>query len=293
MGYNDDMESHPIPNSPAWHEKALVAFETRSGLSLTLHDRHGVLRDERGRPILPERSRHAHPACERSRASQPGWNTRCFRDCAFRSEALAHKTREPFVKTCWKGVTELVVPVFQGEQHFLTFYAGPFRGEAAPPSTMPRLAWFKRLIHALPVFSMEDAPGIAAALRLLGLGLLAQTPGLHAKQGGRSEQIQQFFRNRSHEPIRLANLAAHLGISASRARHALVEETGMTFRQGLLKERLLRARNLLLRNEDPLERVASAAGFANPFHFSRAFKREYGVAPGRYRSMGPGSAHST
>ncbi|GGV60856.1 AraC family transcriptional regulator [Streptomyces longisporoflavus] len=42
----------------------------------------------------------------------------------------------------------------------------------------------------------------------------------------------------------------------------------------------------LLREEDlPLRQVAERAGYTSEFAFSRAFKREFGVAPGQYRKL--------
>ncbi|MEU8761683.1 AraC family transcriptional regulator [Streptomyces sp. NPDC048659] len=43
----------------------------------------------------------------------------------------------------------------------------------------------------------------------------------------------------------------------------------------------------LLRAEDlPLRTVARRSGYASEFAFAKAFKREYGIAPGRYRAAG-------
>ena len=39
----------------------------------------------------------------------------------------------------------------------------------------------------------------------------------------------------------------------------------------------------LVSSDDPLARVACEAGFADQSHFTRAFSRRFGVAPGRYR----------
>ena len=45
----------------------------------------------------------------------------------------------------------------------------------------------------------------------------------------------------------------------------------------------------LLRDSDaPLSEVAGRVGYASEFAFANAFKREHGIAPGRYRRQGRG-----
>ena len=47
--------------------------------------------------------------------------------------------------------------------------------------------------------------------------------------------------------------------------------------------RMTMAAKLLRAADDPLSIVARACGYSSEFAFAKAFKREYGVAPGQYR----------
>lgn len=49
--------------------------------------------------------------------------------------------------------------------------------------------------------------------------------------------------------------------------------------------RLCLASDLLQKTDEPLAAVAKSVGYANPYAFSAAFHRNYGVRPGRYRSV--------
>lgn len=61
------------------------------------------------------------------------------------------------------------------------------------------------------------------------------------------------------------------------------ENTGMTPYQWLLKERVARARMLLLTSDEPLSHVAISCGFADQSHFTRVFTSAVGITPGAVR----------
>ncbi|MER7953218.1 AraC family transcriptional regulator [Streptomyces sp. NPDC096030] len=52
--------------------------------------------------------------------------------------------------------------------------------------------------------------------------------------------------------------------------------------------RMTTAGRLLRADDTPIRTVARRTGYASEFAFAKAFKREYGVAPGRYRKGAPG-----
>ncbi|WP_345396898.1 helix-turn-helix transcriptional regulator [Nonomuraea salmonea] len=54
--------------------------------------------------------------------------------------------------------------------------------------------------------------------------------------------------------------------------------------------RLATAARLLLESDAPVSEVAERVGYGSEFAFGNAFKREYGVAPGRFRrqALAPG-----
>jgi AraC-like DNA-binding protein len=52
----------------------------------------------------------------------------------------------------------------------------------------------------------------------------------------------------------------------------------------LLQYRLNQAKKLLITNRSPLHEVAQAAGFNDPFHFSKAFKKQFEISPSDFRA---------
>lgn len=78
----------------------------------------------------------------------------------------------------------------------------------------------------------------------------------------------------------LSEAAAHAGLSPSRFRHVLRDETGLTFR-AFRRWRRFAAVAVALQGGASLTEAALAAGFAGSAHFSTAFSDLFGLAPSR------------
>lgn len=78
--------------------------------------------------------------------------------------------------------------------------------------------------------------------------------------------------------VSLADVVEVGGLSAGRLRHLFVEQTGLPFKTYLLWLRLVRAVEVIATGAS-LTQAAHAAGFSDSAHFSRTFRRMFGVAP--------------
>jgi AraC-like DNA-binding protein len=76
----------------------------------------------------------------------------------------------------------------------------------------------------------------------------------------------------------LGELAKAVGLSQSRMRHLFSEELGMSFRGYVLWLRIYDALSAL-GNGASLTDAALSAGFSDAAHFSRTFRRVFGLAP--------------
>ncbi|WP_317205285.1 AraC family transcriptional regulator [Janthinobacterium sp.] len=181
----------------------------------------------------------------------------------------------------------------------------------------PPLAWMQQLacdmagravgVPWLPDGAIEDAE-VAAHLgrahRLLEAGadaLAAQTAltgafalllARHAQNGRpappvhadavRVERMKAALSEALAEPLTLTQLAQRVGLSPFHAARLFSRTVGMPPHAWRNQLRLNRAQGLL-RQGVALAQVAAASGFVDQSHFSRHFKRAYGVAPGRWR----------
>jgi AraC-like DNA-binding protein len=89
--------------------------------------------------------------------------------------------------------------------------------------------------------------------------------------------------------VSLAALAGLAGISRFQLLRSFVRQTGLT-PHAYSRQRRLGLAKPLLRGKTPLAMIAQDLGFADQSHFTRAFKRQFGVTPGQYREAATGGA---
>jgi AraC-like DNA-binding protein len=175
----------------------------------------------------------------------------------------------------------------------------------------PLMAELPEIIH-LPA-KIGRHPSLRAAIDLLGSELERRRPGADAALSSLLDALLVYMVRGwlEHEPAPTrwatalrdpAIVAALGGIHGDPARHWTVEELGV--RAGLSRAafsrrftalvgrpplayltwwRMTVAAGLLRDADAPLGAVAARVGYTSEFAFANAFKREYGVAPGRYR----------
>jgi AraC family transcriptional regulator len=92
----------------------------------------------------------------------------------------------------------------------------------------------------------------------------------------RVQRIIDYAATHLDEPLDLAAASAGIYLSTSRLRHLFVEQTGLAFKTYLLWLRLMRALQVYADGAS-LTEAAHSAGFSDSAHFSRIFKRTFGL----------------
>jgi AraC-like DNA-binding protein len=97
------------------------------------------------------------------------------------------------------------------------------------------------------------------------------------------DKAVQLLHETSTRGMSLEQIAEHLNVGYHTLRQRFKSETGYTMHQ-LREELRLKHAALLLRNQElAVKEVALECGFADPYYFSRAFRRRFGVSPLKYR----------
>ncbi|EPD56505.1 hypothetical protein HMPREF1211_07626 [Streptomyces sp. HGB0020] len=96
--------------------------------------------------------------------------------------------------------------------------------------------------------------------------------------------VREYALRHLHEPLAVADLAAHAGMSArSFARH-FTAETGTTPLRWLLDQRVAAAQRLLERTDLPMPEVARRAGFGSEVTMRQHFASRLATSPRAYRA---------
>ena len=142
---------------------------------------------------------------------------------------------------------------------------------------------------------MEHRPlAMEALLHAEMAGLLAQlfrarhNQALAARESSAalSPQIERAFTSMKlypHRPWQVEELAGLAGMSAPHFFRCFKRATGSSPIDWLRRERINQAKRHLLQTADPIGQVAERVGYADPFYFSRDFKRMTGYSPTEYR----------
>ena len=101
--------------------------------------------------------------------------------------------------------------------------------------------------------------------------------------GGSLEPTRRWALERLAEPLDVAAMSRHAGVSPRTFARRFREETGTTPLQWLLAQRVLEARRLLEESGLPIEEVACRSGFGTAASLRDHFRRATATTPSAYR----------
>ena len=132
--------------------------------------------------------------------------------------------------------------------------------------------------------SWSDARSVLALERLL-LGVRSQQRASAARTPTEAaiENWRAAIRQAPQKAWSVAQAARELGFSQGHLRRVFKAQSGVAPAQFIVQCRLETAAALLKTTAEPVQCIAHSAGFEDLAHFSRLFRRRYGLPPSRYR----------
>jgi AraC-like DNA-binding protein len=80
-------------------------------------------------------------------------------------------------------------------------------------------------------------------------------------------------------------LAYIVGAGSSQLKKAFKQYTGAGIYAYQLQQRLMHARELVAEGEHTLKAIAKKSGFKQLSNFTTAFKKQFGITPGKFRAL--------
>lgn len=102
--------------------------------------------------------------------------------------------------------------------------------------------------------------------------------------GDRVRAATAFLRENLARPVSVPELAAMANLSPSHFASLFAQTTGLGVIEYLTRLRSAKARELLLTTRMSIQDIARAVGYADPYYFSRQFRRINGVSPRAFRA---------
>ena len=98
------------------------------------------------------------------------------------------------------------------------------------------------------------------------------------------QQIMKYMEEHYPEKISLEHIATNMYLSSFYISKIFKSETGDTPINYLISLRMEKAKELLDQNpEETVQKVAAAVGYEDAYHFSKVFKKYYGISPLYYK----------
>lgn len=200
--------------------------------------------------------------------------------CDFKHLRFAKEARTNHVYHCHKGLLEGVIPLYDRHQIYLgAIVFGQLRDvDFDFESTDPEE---EKLYFQLKTFSLKEMDDIALLLKLVSEYII-ENEIIKYKNKPWVERIDNYIKQNLDQNITIKRMAAEIGRSPSFLSHNFPREFGMSPKQFILKEKMIKAKEKLEEGES-VRNTALDLGFYDEFHFSKTFKSYWQLPPKKYK----------
>jgi AraC family transcriptional regulator len=101
----------------------------------------------------------------------------------------------------------------------------------------------------------------------------------------RLRKVEDYVREHLIENISLETLAELAELSPFHFSRVFKQSAGMTPLQFVIRERILRAQQLIRETSRSLIEIALEVGYTSPSHFAEVFRRTVGMSPSEFRAL--------
>jgi AraC family transcriptional regulator len=111
--------------------------------------------------------------------------------------------------------------------------------------------------------------------------------------GWQIKSLRAYIEQRLQDRVRISDLADHSNLSRSHFGRSFKISFGLTPQQYIRRERIARAKTLMLESNESIARIAAAVGLCDQAHLTRVFNRLVGGTPNHWRRTTRSSASNS
>lgn len=136
--------------------------------------------------------------------------------------------------------------------------------------------------------AMLDDDRSAARLRIQRAYVVSSAdtrlpPGKGLLADWQIQRVERFIDDQIDTHLRISDVAARVKLSPSYFSRAFKATKGLSYTDFIIRQRVIRAKQLLLTTTDSIAGIAVACGFADQPHLTRLFRQLTGVTPRAWR----------
>lgn len=178
----------------------------------------------------------------------------------------------------WRLPDTMTVPVLHGTPLIQ-------RHDSASPIHSGSIArWREDLAHGNVEYATIVRLELEAYLRRLALQSQTQAQPVAERHTSTAEHMAQIIGERHTEPLRVADIAAGVGLHPHYAMHVFRQAYGVSIVNYLTQYRIAHAQQLLATTDRSMLEIGLDVGFISASRFYSAFKQTCGISPAAYRA---------
>jgi len=179
---------------------------------------------------------------------------------------------------------ELLAPLAAGQLHFVTALRQGEPGQAEIRSLLERIT---QVCTSKPTgYQLSVKAALLTIVSVAAEHSLLERRKVRPHKDYKQQQLKAilaYMGDHFAEPVRLAEISSHFGLSPQYFSTFFKENFGRTFVQHLNSLRIGKAARLLRETDLPIMEIGFRVGFDNFSYFIKRFRAVYGVSPSHYR----------
>jgi AraC-like DNA-binding protein len=198
----------------------------------------------------------------------------------------------------WDEAHELFCLVYKRDVVRLTYVdvSQPFPAGERPACTcfyhtqLPPAEEIQSLLHTLEILAAEGDPAeagpplVLALVRLTRAQLVADRAVLMSKAQVTFQKAQQYLMENFGSPLDRQQVAGALRLHPGYLSRLFRQQSGKTFSHYLRRLRMEHAALLLRETDALIDEIADHCGYRSTTFFVTAFRKHFGLPPGRFRA---------